>query len=156
MGKKFKFRIKLQEHKPTSEVALFYWPYDVEESFGTRARVQLKGTINGFPFRGSMCNMGKGHMMVVNKEMRAGARCGPNSMVEMVVERDEEKRVVAVPAYLKKIINADKKAAAFWKTISYTHQKEYVREIEEAKRPETKQARIAKMMEALKKGERKK
>ncbi|MGH9431756.1 MAG: DUF1905 domain-containing protein [Terriglobia bacterium] len=38
--------------------------------FGTRARVPVRGAINGFPFRSSLCNMGDGHMMAVNKQLR--------------------------------------------------------------------------------------
>lgn len=72
------------------------------------------------------------------------------------MELDEDERTVEVPAYLKKIINSNAKAKEFWPKISFTHQKEYVREIEKAKRPETREKRIATMMEALQKNRRKK
>jgi uncharacterized protein YdeI (YjbR/CyaY-like superfamily) len=61
-----------------------------------------------------------------------------------------------VPGYLKKIIYSDPKAKAFWPKLSFTHQKEYVREIEGAKKPETREKRIAAMMDALRKNQRKK
>src|SRR5215467_7279540 len=67
-----KFRIKLEGQRG-SEVAGFHVPFDVQEAFGTRARVPVCGTINGFPYRSSIMNMGDGHMMCVNREMRAGA-----------------------------------------------------------------------------------
>jgi uncharacterized protein YdeI (YjbR/CyaY-like superfamily) len=54
------------------------------------------------------------------------------------MELDEDKRTVEVPARLKKIIDRDPKAREFWPKLSFTHHKEYVREIEEAKRPETR------------------
>ena len=72
------------------------------------------------------------------------------------MELDEDKRTVEVPAYLKKIIERDLKARKFWPQLSFTHQKEYVREIESAKRIETGEKRIAAMMDALRKGQRKK
>jgi uncharacterized protein YdeI (YjbR/CyaY-like superfamily) len=43
-----------------------------------------------------------------------------------------------------------------WPKLSFTNQKEYVREIEGAKRAETREKRIGAMMEALRKGQRKK
>ncbi len=76
--------------------------------------------------------------------------------VTIVMELDEGKRTVEVPAHLKNIIDRDPKAREFWPKLSFTHQKEYVREIEGAKKPETRDKRIAAMMEALRQGRRKK
>jgi uncharacterized protein YdeI (YjbR/CyaY-like superfamily) len=101
-------------------------------------------------------NMGDGHMMVVNAQMRTGAACKAGDTVKVVMQLDEDERTVEVPAYLKKIINSDTKAREFWPKLSFTHQKEYVREIEGAKRPETREKRIAAMMNALRKNQRKK
>lgn len=150
-----KFKTKLIGH-PEMDAAGITPPFDVVEVFGRKGRVPVKGMINGFPFRSSLMNMGDGHMMAVNAEMRAGARCKAGDTVSVVMELDEEKRTVEVPAYLKKIIKGDSKVREFWDKLSFTHQKEYVREIEGAKRPETRERRIAEMMDALRKGQRKK
>ena len=95
----------------------------------------MKGTINGFPFRSSLMNMGEGHMMVVNAQLRAGAECKAGDTVTVLMELDVEKRTVELPAALKKIINSDLKAKEAWSKLSFTHQKEHVRAIEAAKRP---------------------
>ena len=92
--------------------------------------------------------------MVVNQAMRASAKCAAGDVVDVVLERDREERVVEVPATLKKTIAADKTAQKTWDSLSFTHQKEWVRAIEEAKREETKQSRIEKMMDVLKAGKR--
>jgi hypothetical protein len=128
----------------------------VVEVFERKGRVPVKGTINGFPFRSSLMNMGDGHMMVVNAQMRAGGNCKAGDTVSIVMEIDEDERKVDVPSYLKKIIDSDAKARESWGKLSFTHQKEYVREIDGAKRPETREKRIAAMMEALRKNLRKK
>jgi uncharacterized protein DUF1905/bacteriocin resistance YdeI/OmpD-like protein len=150
-----KFKVKLAGREGT-EISAIVPPFDVAEVFGTRGRVPVKGTVNGAPYRSSLMNMGEGHMMVVNAELRAAAKCKAGDTVEVVMERDEVERNVEVPAYLLKIIENDVKAAEFWQRLSFTHKKEYVREIEGAKRPETRERRIAAMMDALRKGERKK
>ena len=46
----------------------------------------------------------------------------------------------------------DTEAAAFFDKLSYTHKREYVTWISEAKKPETRQARILKTIEMLKQG----
>ncbi len=150
-----KFKAKLLSHAGT-EAAILRPSFDVVEVFERKGRVPVKGTINGFPFRSSLMNMGDGHMMVVNAQLRAGAQCKAGDTVAIVMELDEDKRTVEVPAYLKKIIDRDPKASEFWPQLSFTHQKEYVREIEGAKRIETREKRIAAMMTALRKGQRKK
>ena len=150
-----KFTVKLIGQEG-SQVAGLKPPFDVVEVFGRKGRVPVKGTINGFPFRSSLMNMGDGHMMAVNAAMRAGGKCQAGDTVKVVLELDEEERKIEVPAYLKKMINRDAKAKEHWAKLSFTHQKEYVREIEGAKKEETRQRRIAAMMDALRKGTRKK
>jgi hypothetical protein len=130
-------------------------PFDVPATFGRKGRVPVKGTINRFPFRSSLMNMGKGHMMVVNKELRAGAKCKAGDTVSVVMQLDEEKRTVEIPAWLKKTISSDAKAKAAWQKLSFTHQKEYARAIAEAKREETREKRVAQMMHNLRTGTRK-
>jgi hypothetical protein len=150
-----KFKVKLLSHAGT-EAAILKPPIDVVEVFQRKGRVPVKGTINRFPFRSSLMNMGDGHMMVVNAELRAGAKCKAGDTVTVAMELDKDKRTVEVPGWLKKVIDRDPKAREFWPKLSFTHQKEYVREIEGAKRSETREKRIAAMMDALRKGQRKK
>src|SRR5579863_2132449 len=150
-----KFKVKLIG-QAGSEVAALKPPFDVAEVFQRKGRVPVKGTINRFPFCSSLMNMGDGHMMAVNAQLRAGAHCKAGDTVDVVLELDEDERKVEVPAYLKKIINSNAKAKEFWPKLSFTHQKEYVREIDGAKRPETKEKRIVVMMDALRKNQHKK
>lgn len=150
-----KFKVKLIGDHGKSTAALKP-PFDVVEVFHTKARVPVKGTINGFPFRSSLMNMGTGHMMAVNAELRAGANCKGGDTVSVVMELDQDERKVEVPAPLKKIIASDPKAKESWSKLSFTHQKEWMRAIEDAKRPETREKRIAAMMGALRENKRKK
>ena len=143
-----KFTTKLIGHNEMNAAALKP-PFDVVKVFGRKGRVPVKGTINGFAFRSSLMNMGDGHMMAVNAKMRAGAKCKAGDTVAVVMEIDEEKRTVEVPPNLKKVIAGNAKAKAAWEKLSFTHQKEWARAVEDAKKPETREKRIAAMMEAL-------
>ncbi len=150
-----RFTVKLLTPAGTEWAALKP-PFDVIEVFQRKGRVPVKGTINGFPFRSSLMNMGNGHMMVVNAQLRSGAHCKGGDTVDVVMELDEDKRMVELPASLKKIINSDPSAKKVWRKLSFTHQKEHVRAIETAKKPETREKRIAAMMDMLREGPRKK
>jgi hypothetical protein len=150
---RYKFKVKLIGEHGKSTAALKP-PFDVVEVFQRRGRVPVKGTINGFPFRSSLMNMGDGHMMAVNAEMRAGANCKSGDSVSVVMELDEEERKIEVPAPLRKIIASDAKTKEAWDRLSFTHQKEWVRAVEGAKKPETRQKRIAAMLDPLRNDKR--
>ena len=124
-------------------------PFDVEKVFGTRGRVPVRGTINGFPFRSSLAPYGGKHYMAVNRQMREGAKAQPGDTVQMVIEKDDAVREVQVPADFQKALRKAPLAQAAWDKLSYTHRKEWVQEIEGAKRPETRERRLAKAITAL-------
>jgi hypothetical protein len=151
----YKFKTKLIPHREIDAAAIKP-PFDVIEAFQRKGRVPIKGTINGFPYRSSLMNMGDGHMLAVNAQMRAGALCKAGDLVDVVMELDEEKREVELPPYLRKLISSNTKVKEAWGKLSFTHQKEYVRAIEDAKKPETREKRIAAMMSVLRQGPGKK
>jgi Domain of unknown function (DUF1905) len=72
--KSLRFTAKIQGRE-IGAVAAITPPVDVQEVFGTRARVPVRGTINGFPFRSSLMPMGGCHMMPVNGIARRRGNC---------------------------------------------------------------------------------
>jgi uncharacterized protein YdeI (YjbR/CyaY-like superfamily) len=62
---------------------------------------------------------------------------------------DEAPRTVAPPADLRTALSRTPAAAAAWEALTYSHQREHVDAIEEAKRPETRARRIARVLEML-------
>lgn len=151
--KKLEFTVKL-EGKRGSSVAWLNAPFDVVKEFGTRARVPVRGTINGFPFRSSLMPMGGCHGMAVNKTMRDGAGVKPGDTVSVDMERDEDQRTVEVPLLLKKELAKSKTAQSNWKKLSFTNQKEIALSISGAKQEETRARRLAKAMGILKTGKK--
>lgn len=129
-------------------------PFDVPTIFGTKARVPVRGIINGASFRSSLCNMGDGFFMVVNKELRAAAKCKAGDTVDVVLERDREQRVIETPDEIKKALSANKTAKGTWESLSFTHKKEWVRAVADAKKEETRRSRIEKLVAAMKAGKR--
>jgi hypothetical protein len=129
-------------------------PFDVERVFG-KMRVPVKVTIDGEPYRGSLVRMGGPfHMLLVLKHIREKIGKGPGDAVDVVVEEDLEPRAVAVPKDLKRALESQPKALLFFRGLSYTGRKEYVRWIESAKREETRASRVAKAIGMLRQGKR--
>jgi bifunctional DNA-binding transcriptional regulator/antitoxin component of YhaV-PrlF toxin-antitoxin module len=129
-------------------------PFDVEETFGKK-RVKVLATIEGVAYRGSLVRMGtECHLLPVLKEIRQKIGKAIGDEIEVTVEEDTQPRQVAVPADLTQALAADSTVQAFFARLSYTHQKEYVQWIEEAKRPQTRQSRIVKMVDLLTQGKR--
>jgi hypothetical protein len=125
-------------------------PFDVKEAFGTKARLPVKGTINGFPFRNSLMPEGDGtHSMMVGKDLQAGARAAAGDRVQVTLAVDRAERVVEVPPELEQALEADALAAASFAAMPPSHKKEYVEWITGAKKAETMTARIAKAVEMI-------
>ena len=148
---KLKFTAKI-DGREASVVAAITPPVDVPEFFGTRARVPIRGTINGYPFRSSLMPCGDRHMMPVNSTLCRGAGVKPGDHVEVVMERDEEKRTVDAPPLLKKELAKNRVARANWEKLAFTHKKEMAQAILGAKQEETRTRRLAKIMDVLKTG----
>ena len=128
--------------------------FDVEKAFGKRGRVPVRGTLNGAPFRGSLFPMGGCHFMVVNRRLREAAGVSGGETVPVVMERDDEPRVIDPPADFARALKGDEEARAAWDGLSYTHRREHVEHIEGAKKPETRRRRIEKSVGLLASGKR--
>jgi Domain of unknown function (DUF1905)/Bacteriocin-protection, YdeI or OmpD-Associated len=149
--KKLRFKVKLVAHDGSSATGLIP-PFDVPQTFGTRARVPVRGTINGYPFRSSLMPMGGCYAMAVNKQMREGAHAEAGDEVDVVMERDEQVRIVEAPPELARELAKNKKAQQRWETLAFTPKKEMANSIRDAKQEETKKRRLVKVIQILKTG----
>ena len=130
-------------------------PFSVEETFGTRARVAVRGSVNGVEFRKSLMPHGAGtHTLVVNKELRdkAGVDVGDTATFEIAL--DTEPRVVEVPDELQCALDANEDARNAFDKLPYSHQKEYAAFVSEAKRPATRERRADRSAQMLTEGRR--
>lgn len=131
-------------------------PFDVEETFGSRSQIKVKGTVNGVPFRSTLMPHGNGtHYMVVNQSIRESAGVQPGDTVEVAMEQDTEARTVIVPNDLEEALQKENPSLLEpFLRLSYSHQKEYVDWIESAKKAETRTRRIEKAVVLLQEGKR--
>jgi hypothetical protein len=145
--------IILQDTDVPNSSAFIDYPFSVQEHFGTRGRVPVKATFDGIPYSGSLVKTGPGnHCILILKEIREKLGKSSGDNVSVTVELDDAPRTVPVPDDLAAAIAKDTGASSLWETLAYSHRKEYVRWVEEAKRQETRDARIAKAVEMLRQG----
>jgi hypothetical protein len=126
-------------------------PFDVEKAFGSK-KPKVKAMIEGVSYRGTLARMGtERHLLIILKGIREQAGKTFGDEIKISVEPDTEPRVVEIPADLKKAFKAEKEAKAFFEKLAYSHQREYVGYITEAKKDETRRRRVAQTIEMLKK-----
>jgi hypothetical protein len=129
-------------------------PFDVEKEYGTK-RPRVKAVIDGIPYRGTLMRMGtECHTLGILKSIREQVGRTFGDEVEVTVELDAEPRVVDVPPELEEALQGDDPARAVFHSLSYTHKKEYVNYILEARREETRSRRAAKVVEMLRQGKK--
>jgi len=125
-------------------------PFDVEKAFGKK-RVLVMAAIDGQPYRGLLLRMGGTyHILGVLKEIRRKIGKDVGDEVHIALEQDYEPRLVEIPADLQQALNQEPAAPAAFEKMYYTHRKEYVNAILEARREETRRSRIAKITAMLK------
>ena len=129
-------------------------PFEVEEAFGSK-KPKVKALIEGVEYRGTLVRMGtERHLLLILKSIREQVGKTFGDEIKITVEADTQERVVAIPAELKRVFKSEKEARAAFDKLSYTHQREYVTWINDAKKDETRQNRIIKTIEMLKKGKK--
>ena len=127
-------------------------PFDVEQTFGTK-RVPVNATIDGVPYRGSLERMGQPcHILGSLKSIREAIGKQVGDMVEVTLEEDLAPRDVDVPADLQEALLLEPEANRAFDALSFSHKREYVNWIVEAKRSETRAQRISRSVGALRSG----
>ena len=142
-----KFSAKLKTF-PNMNATYVDLPFDVPTIFGKK-RVKIKAWMDGHLYRGLLCDMGEGYFLLVNQEMRRLISKNAGDTISVVIEEDIQERIVIVPHDLQQLFKLHSQAESFYKTLSYTNRKEYVRWIESAKRDETREKRLKVTIEKL-------
>jgi hypothetical protein len=133
--------------KTTATVLLTQDQVDERRGEAGRGRIPVAITFKGATFRTSVSVYRGEWMMVVNAQMRDGGLTPGGSYV-CDVTMDVEERVVEVPDDFRLAIeNAG--LTGRWDALAYSHRKEHVRAVEEAKKEQTRMSRIEKVVQSL-------
>jgi hypothetical protein len=142
-----KIRTTLELHGKTATG--FQVPDEVVTALGSGKRPAVRVTIGTHTYRSTVAPMGGVFLIGVSAENRQAAGVSAGDEIDVDIALDTEPREVTVPADFAKALDADAAAKQRFETLSYTHRREHVRAIEDAKTDETRQRRIAKAIAML-------
>ena len=121
--------------------------FDPKAVFG-KIRAPVKVTLNGYTYRSTIAAMGGPPCIPLRRSNREAAGLEGGETLDVRLDLDTEERVVKPPADLVKALKASS-AWDRWNDLSYTHQREHVEAIEEAKKPETRVRRIERAVQMV-------
>jgi hypothetical protein len=129
-------------------------PVEVLERLGPGKRPAVSVTVGGYTYRTTVGSMKGRAMLPLSAENRSAAGVAAGDEVEVGVTLDLAPRVVEVPQDLATLLSADPAARATFDSLAPGQSKEWVRWINDTKRPETRAARLTRTVEALAAGRR--
>jgi len=148
--KRYSFTAKIEPGPGGGAFVTF--PYDVEKEFGVKGRVPVKVSFEGVAYTGSLVQCdGQQHMVGILKTIRekTGKKLGDS--VRAQLWHDESERTVEVPSNLSRLMKKHN-VRDFFDSLSFTNRKEYCRWITEAKKEETRAARLTKSIDMMRRG----
>lgn len=130
--------------------ALVELPFDPKVELGS-ARARVVATFDGHEYRGSVAVMGGTPLIGVRSDVRAAINKQIGDRVAVVIRLDDQPRTIQVPDDLARSLEAVGLSSAF-DALSYTARREAAESVTGAKRPETRERRIAKIIGGLSDG----
>jgi hypothetical protein len=115
--------------------------FDPKTVFG-KVRVPVRVTLNGYTYRSTIAAMGGPPCIPLRRTNREAAGLEGGETIEVRIDLDTDKREVKLPADFAKALRSAPPAFERWRELSYSHQREQVEVIEQAKKPETRARRI--------------
>jgi Bacteriocin-protection, YdeI or OmpD-Associated/Domain of unknown function (DUF1905) len=125
-------------------------PDEIVETLGSGKRPPVVVTIGDYSYRTTVAAYTGSYWVPLAAEHREAAGVAAEQEVDVAIELDTAPREVTVPEDLGAAMDDDARTA--YEGLSFTHRKEWVRWVEEAKKPETRAARVARTVEGLKAG----
>ncbi len=121
----------------------FVVPESVVQELGGGRRPKVATTVNGHTWRTSIASMGGQFLLGASAAVREAAGIAAGETHEVSVVLDTAPRTVEVPEDLAAALAAHPSASAAWERLSYSHQRQHAEAVMAAKKPETRERRVA-------------
>lgn len=127
------------------------FPFNTMELFGKKGQVKVNVLFDEkVQYRGSLSKMkAEHHFLLLTQEVRAALGKSFGDSVSVTLWEDKEERVVEIPEDVLAVFQKNEKAFELYQKMSFTHRKEYMRWITDAKKTETREARKIKMIDMI-------
>ena len=136
--------------------AFIEFPFSAEEVFGKKGQIKIRAVFDRVvEYRGSLVRMKSDfHILGLPREIRKQLGKTFGDEVAVYLAEDKEERTVEISEDIASLFNENPDAKKLFDAMSYTHKKEYIRWIEEARKPETRESRKTKMIQMLLEGKK--
>jgi hypothetical protein len=135
--------------EPTGPATAIVLTDEQVNELGGGKKAAVRVTIGDRTARLRLASMGGCYMIGMSKAARKELAVEIGDTVDATIELDDAERTVDVPDDLASALDADPKVRAAFDALSFTRRKEYARSVTEAKRTETRERRIAAVVDAL-------
>jgi uncharacterized protein YdeI (YjbR/CyaY-like superfamily) len=145
-----RFRAALERMRSRLNWTIIRVPFDAARVFGMRGQINVKGEINGFPFRTCLFpTKDGGHILLVNKKMQesAGARAG--TAADFTLELDTGKRIAKAPDSLKRILAEDRSLSRWYDGLNQSTRNDIAKWVTEPKSNSARARRVEQIAERL-------
>ena len=141
-----KFKAKVV---PSGNATAVEVPNAVMQRLNAGSRPLVAIVINGHQWRSRVAAMRGMHLIGISAANRKASAIAEGDVVEVLLELDAEPRVVEEPDDVAAALNERKALRTAFEALPFGLRRKYIAGIEEAKAPETRLRRIAKLVGAL-------
>jgi hypothetical protein len=155
MSEFVQFKAIIRQHG-TMNAAYIEFPFSAEQVFGKKGQVKIKAIFDDrVEYRGSLARMkSECHMLGLPKDIRNRLGKTFGDEVSVSLTEDKKERIVEIADDIASLFAEHPEVRILFDEMSYTHRKEYIRWIEEAKKHETRENRKIKMIEMILNGKK--
>jgi hypothetical protein len=147
MSEQHRFRTRIEAARDGGAVALI--PSNVTTALGGLKQMRVTGMLNGTAFRSSTMPYRGAFYLGVHKATRESAGVAIGDEVEVALTRDDSPRVLELPPELEAAFATDPGLRQRFDALSFSRRRDLAGPINDAKKPETRAARLEKALVAL-------
>jgi Bacteriocin-protection, YdeI or OmpD-Associated/Domain of unknown function (DUF1905) len=138
-------KVKFDSERDLGKIPLHF---DPKALFG-KVRAPVTVTLNGYTYRSTIFSMRGVTFIPLRKSHREAAGVAGGETLKVTIALDTAVRAVTVPPDLALALRKNRAAAEKWDALSYSHRREHAEAIVSAKKPETRERRLASTLRAL-------
>ncbi|HET6744619.1 MAG TPA: YdeI/OmpD-associated family protein [Candidatus Limnocylindria bacterium] len=124
-------------------------PPDIGAQLGGLKQMRVTGSLNGTPIRTSTMPYRGGLYVGIHKASREAAGVEIGDEVQLELTRDDSPRVLEIPAELEAAFAGEPALRERFDALSFSRRRDLAAPISEAKKPETRAARLEKALATL-------
>lgn len=145
--KKYTFSAPLEKKDNWGNWYIVYFPHDVEQEFGVKGTIRVKGNYQNIPFDRALIPNGDGtHYLVFSASMRKAAGLRLGNMVKIELWINDQPDEIIIPDELLEAFELEPEVAAKFNQKSNSFKRGVIHWFNTAKQAETKAKRAAEIL----------